>query len=151
MHVDHKEKSLSRRRPRRHGYALVLVMVFVVLFTAVLGVAWRRVASALRVEHISTVRSLSDEGSIQALAAAMKVLETRLYYDTATSSIKFDGSTDSEKTYWKSYDTSDGTKYYKITFTRTGALDGREWSVNVTVISADDAAAIAVQLPANPP
>jgi hypothetical protein len=60
----------------------MLVVVFVVLFTAILGIAWRRVASALRVEHVSEVRKQCDQGSLQVLASAMKVLETRLRVDS---------------------------------------------------------------------
>ena len=66
----------------------MLVVVFVVLFTAILGVAWRRVASALRVEHVSEVRKQCDQGSLQVLAEAMKMLETCLRLDTSTNVAK---------------------------------------------------------------
>jgi hypothetical protein len=53
-------------------------MMFVVLFGAVLGVAWRRVSSALRIEQVAEIRRACDQGSIQALALAIEMLETRL-------------------------------------------------------------------------
>lgn len=76
---------MNRRRSNRRGYALMLVIVFVVLFTAVLGVAWRRVASALRIEHVCEVRKQCDAGSIQVLAHAMRVLETRMVWDAVNN------------------------------------------------------------------
>lgn len=69
---------MKRRYFQRRGYALMLVMLFVVLFSAILGVAWQRVASSLRSEHVGEVRKQCDRGSVQALAQAVKVLESRL-------------------------------------------------------------------------
>ena len=85
MHARREKEAMIRRRSNRRGYALMLVVVFVVLFTAILGVAWRRVASALRVEHVSEVRKQCDQGSLQVLAEAMKMLETCLRVNTSTN------------------------------------------------------------------
>ncbi len=92
MHADCKQNPLIRRRSKRPGYALMLVLVFVVLFTAILGVAWRRVASALRVEHLSEVRRQCDQGGLQVLADAMKMLETCLRLDTSTGNARLPDS-----------------------------------------------------------
>ena len=70
-------KPLRRRRPRR-GYALVLVLIFVILFLALMGVAWSRVGSVLRVATARAVQAHRDQGSLPALARAMHLLETGL-------------------------------------------------------------------------
>jgi len=147
MHPDRKEEAMTGRRPNRRGYALMLVIVFVVLFTAILGVAWRRVASALRVEHLSEVRRQCDGGSVRILADAMKVLETCLR--ASGGGVTLDGSADTERHYKK--DIGDG-KLYHVAFVRTGALDGTEWSVSVTVTNSTDSVVQGYDvLPSNPP
>lgn len=144
---------MTRRHSQRRGYALILVMVFVVLFGAMLGVAWRRVVSALRVENVSEVRRQSDEGSIPVLAQAMKVLETRLIWDPVNGVLNLNGSSDSPQTY--KYPESIGGKFYKVTFTRTADFTSDSglvgWSVAVTVISDADWLAIVATLPTTPP
>jgi hypothetical protein len=55
---------------------MVLVLLFLVLFLSLLGVAWRRIGSVLRVASVRTVQLQRDEGSLGALAAAMNLLET---------------------------------------------------------------------------
>jgi hypothetical protein len=150
MHPDRKKEPMTRRRPNRRGYALMLVILFVVLFSAILGVAWRRVASALRVEHLSEVRKQCDGGSVQVLAGAMKVLETCVRRN-ASGNITLDGSTDSPRYYKK--DIGDG-KLYKIVFTRTTPLSQlpTEWSVSVTVKNNADPEVQGYDvLPGNPP
>ena len=128
----------------RRGTALLLVMLFVVLFSAMLGVAWRRVASAISTEHLSNVRQRCDNGSIQVLAQAMKVLETRLRWSTADSAAELDVSNTSTPNYLPplsafscksqtSYQLSDSpadTYWYIVVFTPTAA-NGTAWSVSV--------------------
>ena len=141
---------MTGRRPDRRGYALMLVIVFVVLFSAILGVAWRRVASALRVEHVSEMRRQCDSGSVQVLASAMKVLETCLR-KASNGNVLLDGSTNTPKYYKK--DIGDG-KLYKITFTRTTPQNQLPsvWSVSVNVTSTTDAETQGYDnLPSNPP
>jgi glutathione S-transferase len=53
-----------------------MVLIFAILFLALLGVAWRRIASSLRVAAIRTVQAQRDQGSTVALARAMHLLET---------------------------------------------------------------------------
>ena len=136
---------MTRGPSRRRGYALVLVMIFVVLFTAILGVAWRRIASALRVEHVSEVRRQCDKGTIQVLAQAMKVLETRVSVDSGGVA-KLNGSTDSPQSFGK----SDGlnNKYYRITFTRTADYNPTtrvaDWSVSVEIVQPEDVLSLTV-------
>ena len=121
-------------------------MVFVVLFTAVLGVAWRRVISALRIEHVSEVRKQCDQGSIQVLAKAMQVLETRLCRNTPTAT-KLNGSDSSTITY--GYNLPNTTRWYTIKFTRESTdTDGTNWAVSVTTANSDPGY---LYLPSNPP
>jgi len=128
---------LTRRRSNRHGYALMLVIVFVVLFTAILGVAWRRVASALRVEHVAEVRKRCDEGSVQVLAKAMALLETCLRQDTTGVARLPTSSPENE--FYEAIGTSPVT-YYIVTFVHTdGDTTGRRWTVSVkTAASAEE-------------
>ena len=142
---------MTRRQPNRRGYALMLVIVFVVLFSAILGVAWRRVASALRVEHLSEVRKQCDSGSVQVLASAMKLLETSLRR-AANGNVALNCSTDSPQSYGKTAD----DKCYVIKFTRTSGFNPPsgpvDWSVDVTIVSAEEYSSLSLPaLPENPP
>ena len=60
----------------RSGYALMLVLVFIVLFLALFGVAYRQTAAALRIESVRSQATQRDEGSLHALARALALLET---------------------------------------------------------------------------
>ena len=98
----------------------MMVLIFLVLFLALLGVAWRRVASALRIASVRAVQTQRDEGSIPALALAMHLLETGL----PPISPYVCGVT---------LDTSGGPVRYTVTFTAEGATG---WSVHVGVTGA---------------
>ena len=105
-----------RRLPSRRGYAMLMVLIFLVLFWALLGVAWRGMASALRVASVRTLQCQRDEGSIQALARAMSLLETGLppanpYVCGVTINTA-----------------SSGARPYTVTFTQE---DETTWSVHV--------------------
>ncbi len=65
-----------RARKSRSGFALMLVLVFIVLFLAMLGVACRQTAAALRIETIRTLQIQRDEGTLHALAKGLALLET---------------------------------------------------------------------------
>ena len=141
-----RRKRLCTSLPSRRGYALMLVVVFVALFGAVLGVAWRRVASALRIERAAEVRRQCDRGSVQVLAQAMHVLEKRLRKDSAGEvaldvSSNVDGS-DYRTSYTcrsrEQYDISDDAtspdlRWYLVTFTRENSQQGDDgWKLSVT-------------------
>jgi hypothetical protein len=111
---------MARRVPRR-GYALVVVLVFVTLFLAMLGVAWRQVGSALRLESAQVAQSRRDEGSLQALARAMHLLETGLPPDDSYVCNATVG-------------TSAGLQNYTVTFTREADA---QWSVRAEPAESD--------------
>ena len=67
-----------RPTPPRRGYAMLLVVVFMVLFFALWSVAYHQMAADLRFEAVQAQRVLRDEGSTQALAQALALLETGL-------------------------------------------------------------------------
>jgi len=98
----------------------MMVLAFVVLFLALLGVAWRRVASALRIASVRTVQSQRDQGSIPALARAVHLLETGL----PPASPYVCGVT---------IDTSRGPRRYTVTFT---VEEETRWSVHADVTPA---------------
>ncbi len=70
-----RQKNLIRRLPRRRGYALVLVVVFSVLFFTLVGVAWRQMSSVVRTFTVRTNQLLRDRGATQALADALHALD----------------------------------------------------------------------------
>jgi hypothetical protein len=106
---------MSGNLPGRRGYALLLVLVFIVLFLLLLGVAWRRVASALRIASVRTVEVQRDEGALHALARGMHLLETGL---PPTNSYVC-GTT---------INTSSGPRSYTVAFTLE---EGTTYSVHV--------------------
>jgi hypothetical protein len=128
---------MRRLRPRRHGYALMLVIVFVVLFSAILGVAWRRVASVLRVEHASEVRRQGDQGTVVVLAEAMKLLEMCLRLNTGNVATLPDSSPPNE--FSETLGTAPNQKFYVVTFTPyDGDTTGRKWTVSVKNVASED-------------
>lgn len=68
---------MSKRHPRS-GFAMMLVLVFIVLFLGLLGVALRQTAAALRIESVRIMQIQRDEGSVHAVARALALLETGL-------------------------------------------------------------------------
>ena len=60
----------------RRGYAMIIVVIFIVLFSALLGVVFRELAGALRIETLHTLEVQRDTGSIVALAQALTLLQT---------------------------------------------------------------------------
>lgn len=62
----------------RPGFALMLVLVFIVLFLGLLGIALRQTAAALRIETIRTLQIQRDEGSVHAVARGIALLESGL-------------------------------------------------------------------------
>lgn len=64
-----------RRNTPRHGYATVLVLLFMVLFFALWSVAYRQTAAALRFEAVQAQRVARDQACCQALARALALLE----------------------------------------------------------------------------
>jgi hypothetical protein len=98
--------------PRR-GYALVMVLTFVVLFLAMLGVAYRQTASVLRVETVRAQQAERDEGSVNAVARGLALLETGL----PPSDPYVCGVT---------VNTTTGPRSYTVTFCSVGAAN---WSI----------------------
>jgi hypothetical protein len=93
----------------------MLVLVFVMLFLALLGVAYRNTAAALRTEAVVAQQTQRDEGSIHALARAVKLLETGL----PPASPYVCGVT---------ITTSTGPRAYTVTFTNTSSTN---WTIQV--------------------
>jgi hypothetical protein len=57
---------------------MMLVLMFIVLFLALLGIVYREVAGAIRIESLHTIQVRRDAGSVHALARALALLETGL-------------------------------------------------------------------------
>lgn len=104
-----------RRRSALHGgYAVMLVLVFNVLFLAMLGVAYRGVASAFRAESARVLQVRRDEGATAALARGLALLETGLPpsspYDCRVT-----------------LDTAAGPRSFTVTFSQ---VDETTWTVH---------------------
>lgn len=65
-----------KRLNQRRGFAMMLVLVFIVLFMAMLGIACRQTASALRIETVRMAQIERDQGSVHAVARGLALLET---------------------------------------------------------------------------
>jgi hypothetical protein len=108
----------------------MVVCFFVVLFLTMLGVAWRRVASVLRVEQVVELRNDGDKGYLGAMARAMEILETRLRRNPSdgTSYLYVDDSDPTANHTTYTCQTSVNTDYYKVIFTRQS---DETWTVSV--------------------
>lgn len=97
----------------RDGYAMVLVLVFIALLLSMVGVAFRHLAAATRVETARVIRLDRDEGTIHAAARGLALLQTGLPpTDPYVCAV--------------SIDTSLGPRSFTVTFTGQG---GNTWSV----------------------
>ena len=67
-----------KTRPRRSGYAMLLVLVFIALVLSFFSLSYRHLATALRAETFSMMTRERDQGSLAALAAGLTLLETGL-------------------------------------------------------------------------
>jgi hypothetical protein len=98
---------------RRQGYAMLLVLAFLVFMFSLLGLAYRPLGSLLRAETLRVHQVTRDEGSIRALAKGLALLETGYPstnpYVCGTSIV-----------------TSSGTRAFTVTFAELG---GNHWSV----------------------
>lgn len=96
------------RNHHRRGFAMMLVLVFIVLFLAMLGVACRQTASALRIESVRTLQIERDQGSMHAVAKGLALLETGLPpTDPYSCAVEIDTPT--------------GLRSFTVTFTSEGA------------------------------
>ena len=97
----------------------MIVLVFVMLFLAMLGTAWRQLGSVLRIETVRAKQMTRDQGSLKAAAKALRLLEM-----TADRSLINNGD--------KYKYEADG-QCYEVEFLQ----DGNEWTVTATAVSGD--------------
>jgi hypothetical protein len=63
------------RRARRRGYSLTVVLIFMMLLFALWSTAYRTTSSLLRVETIRVQQQIRDQGAMNALALAVRLLQ----------------------------------------------------------------------------
>lgn len=117
-----------RKYSPRRGYAMLIVLVFVILFTSMLGVAWRQIGSVLRTETVRVKQMNRDQGSLRAAAAALRMLELSKSTDFP------DPAPESEydKQYKYKYPPDDeNTNYYIVSFKRH---DKDTWTVKAEAV-----------------
>lgn len=98
----------------RRGSAMLLVALSIMLMLVALGVALRGLGSVLWVQSAQTSRLQRDQGSVQALALAVTLLETG-------------APPTNPYTCEVMVNTSRGAATYTVTY----ASDGRTWTVEV--------------------
>jgi len=98
---------------KRGGYALLIVLGFVILFAALLGMAYQQLQSAVLIETVNEQEAQRDQGSVQALALGLQLLET----GTPPSDPYVCGVT---------VQTATGPSSYVVTFTANGSSS---WTV----------------------
>ena len=69
---------MSKHLPPRRGYAMIMVLLFLVIFLVFLGVVYRRVGGLLRTETIHAIQVQRDQGSIEAMGRATTLLQSGL-------------------------------------------------------------------------
>lgn len=109
---------MNGKRPPRRGYALLMVLVFVMLFLAMLGVAWRQIGAVLCIEAVRAKQVSLDQCSLRAVAKGLRLLETGL-------------PSENEVSYSTTID--EGSQWYKVTFTRDPA-DETVWTVSAIAV-----------------
>jgi hypothetical protein len=103
-----------KRAIKRPGYAMLLVLVFLIMMTSLLALAYGELASVLHIEMVRTQQIQRDSGSTQAVASALALLETGF---PPTSPYTCDVT----------INTSTGASSFTVIFTSQG---GNIWSVN---------------------
>ena len=118
--MNHQREKPSHPLHPRHGVAMVLVLVFVVVLSSLMVLSFRNTASALRIETTRAIQEQRDEGSLIALARAVALLETG-FPPTHT----YIGSIE--------VDTSDGVRSFQVTYTWQGEnwYGVESWNINV--------------------
>ena len=116
--------TVIRRLPNRCGYALLMVLMFNVLFLMLMGVGYRHMASAIRIATVRTEQVQRDEGIVCVLARALRMLETGRPPIGAGSS-------------YQCYTTivlPTGTRFFPITFRLTSVAGAsvETWKIDVT-------------------
>jgi hypothetical protein len=118
----HRRNALIGSFKHRRGYALILVLLFNVMFLMLLGVAWRRMGSVLRIASVRTTQGQRDEGSLRVLADAVHLLETGL-----------PPSPTYERGAIVTLTASGGERFFTVRFERDDTrLPEQHWSVTVT-------------------
>lgn len=107
-------KAVPPNNPERSGYAMLIVLAFVTLFFSLFALACSQLSSSILTETVRTRQLQRDEGSLQALARGLALLETG--YPPASPFVC-----------GINIDTSNGPRTFALTFTLTAA---NQWSVS---------------------
>jgi hypothetical protein len=106
---------MTRQRNDRNGYAMLIVLIFLMLMLTFFGISQRYLGEAVRIEEARMRTRDRDEGSVHAMAAALDLLETGL-----PPSDPYTCATDME--------TAAGTRSFTVTYS---SLSGRRWAIQV--------------------
>jgi len=121
----------NRRGTPRCGYAIVVVLMFNVLFLLLVGVAWRQMGSVLRIATAQTEHKQTDKGIVRAEARALRMLETGRPPIGASADYKC-------CTAFKLNSTDSVDQYYLLTFTPITGTDVESWAIKVEAVDKDN-------------
>lgn len=101
---------------------MLMVLLFLILVFSIMALAWRQLESALRAEAARALQVQRDEGSVQALAKGLALLETGFPpaspYSCGTSIATSRGTVSFTVTF-----TSQGNNVWSVESTPTGPAD----------------------------
>ncbi|NLF07264.1 MAG: hypothetical protein GX594_04700 [Pirellulaceae bacterium] len=97
-----------------------------ILFTSMLGVAWRQIGSVLRTETVRVKQMNRDQGSLRAAAAALRMLELSKY------SALPDPNPDNEYKFKYHLTIGENTHYYEVILKHP--IDN-EWTITATAVA----------------
>ncbi len=121
----------NRPGTTRRGYAIVVVLMFNVLFLLLVGVAWRQMGSVLRIATARTEHLQIDKGIVRAEARALHMLETGRPPIGAAADYKC-------CTAFKLNSTDSVDQYYLLTFTPITGVDVESWEIKVEAVDKGD-------------
>lgn len=108
--------------PRRRGYSLTVVLLFLVLLLCLWAAVYRTTASFLRVETARVKRNDLDEGMLGALAKVLWYLETQAVPPAGSYGISVPVNPNNPHPQGPDF---------KVTFTQVTLPDGSNWSITV--------------------
>jgi hypothetical protein len=109
----------SRKRASRRGYAMLLVVIFLVLLLSLLGATYRQLGSVVQVEAARSTAILGDQGCMQAAAQALAGLEANGPPSLSTTVSTFAITLSTGQ-----------TRHYQVTYIQNPTVT-TEWTVSV--------------------
>lgn len=95
----------------RRGYALPVVLIFVVLLLSLSSVVYRQIGADMRIESARSAQIVRDQGSLTMMARAMALLTTGTPPSQHYECVLTIETSTGPRGYTASFSTSDGTNW----------------------------------------